>query len=233
MKMFNGAEVASMLLVFMALVAGRPGQRGLRRWLAEPMTPDPIPGGCKRHRRGAAGPVADRGRAGPGAGQRAVLDLRWRQFLSLEALHSMGRFLGEFYPPDLSPGLLRQVLRPAGRRWPCPCSAPGWRPWPACCWPCRPAAACPASGPRARHALAAQRAALGARAGVGHAAADVGRAGAVCRHAGPGLHTAGVLGRLFAEALENAPSGPADALRSRAGGCRCSAPACRRCCRSG
>ena len=28
-----------------------------------------------------------------------------------------------------------------------------------------------------------------------------------------GLHTTGVLGRLFAEAIENAPSGPADALR--------------------
>ena len=30
-----------------------------------------------------------------------------------------------------------------------------------------------------------------------------------------GLHTAGVLGRLFAEAIENAPSGPGFALRSR------------------
>jgi phosphonate transport system permease protein len=28
------------------------------------------------------------------------------------------------------------------------------------------------------------------------------------------LHTTGVLGRLFAEAIENAPSGPADALRA-------------------
>ena len=30
-----------------------------------------------------------------------------------------------------------------------------------------------------------------------------------------GLHTAGVLGRLFAEAIENAPSGPGFALRTR------------------
>ncbi|MDO9073284.1 MAG: ABC transporter permease subunit, partial [Rubrivivax sp.] len=29
------------------------------------------------------------------------------------------------------------------------------------------------------------------------------------------LHTTGVLGRLFAEALENAPAGPADALRAQ------------------
>jgi phosphonate transport system permease protein len=37
------------------------------------------------------------------------LDLRWRQFLSLEALGSMGRFVAEFFPPDLQPGFLRKV----------------------------------------------------------------------------------------------------------------------------
>ena len=30
----------------------------------------------------------------------ASLDLQWAQFLSLEALRSMGRFLAEFFPPD-------------------------------------------------------------------------------------------------------------------------------------
>ncbi|MCK7493531.1 MAG: ABC transporter permease subunit [Comamonadaceae bacterium] len=38
------------------------------------------------------------------------------------------------------------------------------------------------------------------------------------------LHTTGVLGRLFAEAIENAPPGPADALRAQgvgAAACRC------------
>ena len=31
------------------------------------------------------------------------LDLQWAQFLSLEAARSMGRFVGVFFPPDLSP----------------------------------------------------------------------------------------------------------------------------------
>jgi phosphonate transport system permease protein len=48
------------------------------------------------------------------------------------------------------------------------------------------------------------------------------------------LHTTGVLGRLFAEAVENAPPGPGAALRAQGvGRCACSAtPRCRRCCRN-
>ena len=37
------------------------------------------------------------------------LDLQWAQFFSLAALHSMGRFVAEFFPPDLSPAFLRKV----------------------------------------------------------------------------------------------------------------------------
>jgi hypothetical protein len=37
--------------------------------------------------------------------------------------------------------------------------------------------------------------------------------GPVCRCAGLALHTTGVLGRLFAEALQNAPAAPANALK--------------------
>jgi phosphonate transport system permease protein len=37
------------------------------------------------------------------------LDLQWAQFLSLDAARSMGRFLGEFFPPDTSPDFLRKV----------------------------------------------------------------------------------------------------------------------------
>ena len=37
------------------------------------------------------------------------LDLQWAQFLSLEAARAMGRFLGEFFPPDLGPAFLRKV----------------------------------------------------------------------------------------------------------------------------
>ena len=39
------------------------------------------------------------------------LDLQWAQFFSLDAARSMGRFLGEFFPPDTSPEFLARVLR--------------------------------------------------------------------------------------------------------------------------
>ena len=39
----------------------------------------------------------------------ATLDLQWAQFFSLEAARSMGRFVGEFFPPDLHPDFLRRV----------------------------------------------------------------------------------------------------------------------------
>ncbi len=38
------------------------------------------------------------------------LDLQWAQFFSLDAARSMGRFLSEFFPPDLSPVFLKKVL---------------------------------------------------------------------------------------------------------------------------
>jgi phosphonate transport system permease protein len=37
------------------------------------------------------------------------LDLRWREFFSADAATSMGRFVGEFFPPDLSPAFLAKV----------------------------------------------------------------------------------------------------------------------------
>ena len=38
-----------------------------------------------------------------------TLGLQWAQFLSLDALRSMGRFIGEFFPPDTSPAFLARV----------------------------------------------------------------------------------------------------------------------------
>ena len=37
------------------------------------------------------------------------LDLQWAQFFSAEAVTSMGRFVGEFFPPDTSPAFLHKV----------------------------------------------------------------------------------------------------------------------------
>ena len=42
------------------------------------------------------------------------LDLQWAQFLSLEAAASLGRFVAEFFPPDLSGPFVQKVLVGAG-----------------------------------------------------------------------------------------------------------------------
>jgi phosphonate transport system permease protein len=143
------------------------------------------------------------------------LDLQWRQFFSWEALRSMARFAGEFFPPDLSPAFVRRVAvgawetlamsmvgtllaALAGLALALPGSRlhPGDPAW--------------ARG-LTRWLLNALRsipelvwaALLLISAGLGPLAGTLALA----------MHTTGVLGRLFAEAIENAPAGPGDALR--------------------
>lgn len=147
----------------------------------------------------------------------ASLDMHWGDFLSLAALASMGLFLGEFAPPDLSAGFVRSVVvaaweslamsalgtllaAAAGVLLALPASrlhdqdrAPGRAP--------------------ARLLLNALRAVpelvwaalLLIAAGLGPFAGTLALA----------VHTTGVLGRLFAEAIENAAPGPAAALRTQ------------------
>ena len=145
------------------------------------------------------------------------LDLQWAQFVSWEAARSMGRVVGEFFPPDLSAPFLRKVA--LGTVETLAMSALGTV----------LAAigglllALPASRLHARdHALgrAPTRLLLNAlraipelvwaallliSAGLGPFAGTLALA----------LHTTGVLGRLFAETVENAPPGPAAALRAQ------------------
>lgn len=145
------------------------------------------------------------------------LDLQWNQFLSLQAARDMGRFLGEFFPPETSPDFLRKVAVGAwetlamsglgtvlaaigGLFLALPASrlVAGEKAW--------------ARGPT-RLLLNALRAIpelvwaalLLISAGLGPFAGTMALA----------LHTTGVLGRLFAEAVENAPTGPGDALRAQ------------------
>jgi phosphonate transport system permease protein len=143
------------------------------------------------------------------------LDLQWGQFFSLEAAQAMGRFVGEFFPPDLEPAFLDKVWIGAWETL--AMSALGT----ALAAAGGLALALPASrlhaGDRAlsraptRLLLNALRsipelvwaALLLISAGLGPFAGTLALA----------LHTTGVLGRLFAEAVENAPSGPGDALR--------------------
>jgi phosphonate transport system permease protein len=145
------------------------------------------------------------------------LDLKWGQFLSLGAAYSMGRFLAEFFPPDLSSAFVRKVAFGAWETL--AMSALGT----LLAAVAGLALALPASrmyaGDRGmartptRLLLNALRsipelvwaALLLISAGLGPFAGTLALA----------LHTSGVLGRLFAEAVENAPSGPGDALRAQ------------------
>lgn len=145
------------------------------------------------------------------------LDLDWAAFASMEAARSMGRFVAEFFPPDLSPLFVNKVA---------------WGAWETLAMSALGTAiaallglvlAVPASRLSdqdsawllrpTRWLLNALRAIpelvwaalLLISAGLGPMAGTLALA----------LHTSGVLGRLFAEAMENVPTGPGDALRSQ------------------
>ena len=145
------------------------------------------------------------------------LELDWAAFASMEAARSMGRFVAEFFPPDLSPVFVTKVA---------------WAAWETLAMSALGTAiaavlglalAVPASRMSAqdpawlrsptRWVLNALRAIpelvwaalLLISAGLGPMAGTLALA----------LHTSGVLGRLFAEAMENIPAGPGDALRTQ------------------
>ena len=145
------------------------------------------------------------------------LDLQWGNLFSGEAARAMGRFFGEFFPPDTSPAFLHKVL--VGAWETLAISALGT----VLAAAAGLVLALPASrlhaGDAAR-ARAPTRLLLNALRSVPELvwaallliAAGLGPfAGTLALAA----HTAGVLGRLFAEAIENAPSGPGDALRAQ------------------
>jgi phosphonate transport system permease protein len=145
------------------------------------------------------------------------LDLQWGQFLSLEAVRSMGRFFGEFFPPDTHPDFLLKVAVGA---------------WETLAMSALGTALAAAAGlvlalPASRMHAADPAPARGAARLLLNALRSVPElvwAALLLIAAGLGpfagtlalaVHTAGVLGRLFAEAIENAPTGPADALRAQ------------------
>lgn len=145
------------------------------------------------------------------------LDLKWAQFLSWDALARMGKFLGELLRPELKAAFLAKVMMASLETL--AMSALGT----LLAVVLGLALALPASKTHAadparwrgltRLLLNALRstpelvwaALLLIAAGLGPFAGTLAL----------GLHTAGVLGRLFAEAIENAPPGPAFALRTR------------------
>jgi phosphonate transport system permease protein len=144
------------------------------------------------------------------------LDLQWGQFLSMAAMKDMGRFVAEFFPPDLSSAFVSKVARATWETF--AMSALGT----LLAFVLGLALMLPASRAHALDRAAARRPArwllnalrsipelvwaslLVISAGLGPFAGTLALA----------MHTAGVLGRLFAEAIENAPAGPAAALRT-------------------
>ncbi len=145
------------------------------------------------------------------------LDLQWAQFFSWTALQSMGRFVSEFLPPDTRPAFVRAV------------AVATWETLAMSALGTLLAAAfglllaLPASRLHARdpaRARAPTRLLLDALRSVPELvwasllliAAGLGPfAGTLALAA----HTTGVLGRLFTEAIENAPAGPGMALRTQ------------------
>ena len=150
------------------------------------------------------------------------LDLAWSSFFSMDAVASMGRFVGEFFPPDMSSAFLLKVWK--GTVETLAMSLLGTI----------IAAflgillALPASSIRqagqASSFVYVMRLPTRAFLNVLRAIPELVWAALLLISAGLGpfagtlalaLHTSGVLGRLFAEAIENAPPGPAAALQAQ------------------
>jgi phosphonate transport system permease protein len=143
------------------------------------------------------------------------LDLQWRAFLSVDALARMGRFGGEFLPPELSQPFLGKVVAATGETL--AMSALGTLlaalfglalAWPAARLQANDRALARAPTRLLLNALRSVPELVWATlllisAGLGPFAGTLALA----------AHTTGVLGRLFAEAMENAPPGPGFALR--------------------
>lgn len=152
----------------------------------------------------------------------ATLDLRWADFLSPDALRSMGRFATSFFPPETSAAFLRRTLDGTletlamsllgtllaaigGLALALPASARAHEGASAIATPLwRGATRTTLNVLRSIPELV-WAALLLIAAGLGPFSGTLALA----------LHTSGVLGRLFAESIENAPPEPAFALRVR------------------
>ena len=145
------------------------------------------------------------------------LDLQWARFLSADALRRMGRFIGELLSPNLEPAFLRKLL-PAALETLAMSVVGTAIAVVAGLFLALPASKLHAEDPARWRAVARLvlnvlrsvpelmwAALLLIAAGLGPFAGTLALA----------LHTTGVLGRLFAESIENAAPGPAFVLRVR------------------
>ena len=158
------------------------------------------------------------GLRGLGMGQFFLAGCPRRTFTG-SALADMGRFVAAFFPRTCRRTFSPRSPSAPSRRWPFPRWARCWRLLPGAAGIAGGGAVRPAGASGARLTLNFLRSVP--RTGVGHADGAAGRAGAIAGVLALALHTARVLGRLFAEALENprgARSGAARVGRRRGGG---------------
>lgn len=145
------------------------------------------------------------------------LNLQWGQFLSPDAFARMGKFLAELLRPELAPAYLVKVLTASMETLAMSAlgtllavalglvlALPASKTWPEDPARFRAVTRLVLNGLRSTPELV-WAALLLIAAGLGPFAGTLAL----------GLHTSGVLGRLFAESLENAPAEPAFALRTR------------------
>jgi len=208
LKMLAGGEVATMLLVFIGLVAlADQCSAMLRAWDRAPASNLHRPQSLLL---GAAALALL-------LSSLASLDMHWGALFEPAALESMGRFAGEFLPPDATLGFVSKVSQ--GALETLAMSALGTLLAAAAgLFLCLPAAHTRAADWRTIRALT--RLLLNALRAVPElvwaalllVAAGLGPMAGVLALA---LHTSGVLGRLFAEAIENAPTEPAHFLRAQ------------------
>jgi len=215
MKMLAGGEVFTMLVVFVLLVAlADLVSRALRSQLDGPA----------RHARSTAGAAA----VGPGSlawpaaiaalaiASFVTLDLRWRDFLAPDALGAMAEFVGAFFPPETSGGFMDRIWQ--GALETLAMSAIGTLIAAALGL----ALALAASLPAGRHPAGLLRAGTRLLLNLLRSIPELVWAALWVIAAGLGpfpgtlalaAHTTGVIGRLFADTLENLPPAPARALR--------------------
>lgn len=199
MKMLNGGEAASILFAFMVLVFAADGLSGwLRRALDTPPAQRASPFGWRSSLLGlavVAGVIASFN----------FLEIGLKSLLTVEAAKSIGQFIAEFFPPDHSAEWLGKVAQ--GIWETLAISVVGTL-----------LAACAGlllALPRRRAPFSFVLNTLRSVpelvwATITALAVGLGPfAGALAL----ALHTTGVLGRLYAEALANAPPAPGSALR--------------------
>lgn len=199
MKMLNGGEASTILLTFMALVFSADALSG---WLRRSLD---LPPASRRSPLGWRSSIFLGGLVLTTAASFRLLDIGFSALFSLESASSIGQFIASFFPPDLSPDWLGRVVKGI------------WETLAISIVGTLLAAvaglilALPRFRPPFTFLLNTLRsvpelvwATITALAvGLGPFAGALALA----------LHTTGVLGRLYAEALDNAPPTPGNALR--------------------